>query len=150
MRSPGNRRLLAATIAAAFGAVSTIALPFLVVDSYAGLFIVAAAYVFGLPIAAVHLLILALPAYVLLSDRLPFRWWHALLGGFVVGALPAGVLTGIWAVTRTSARAAYAEGGLAELASELAPMGMLGLAGAVGGLAFWLVLRPWAASDAVE
>jgi hypothetical protein len=78
----------------------------------------------ALPIAAAHALVLGLPLYLALRERWPLRWWNAALGGFAVAVAPAGliVLPG----------------------SDFGPLRSLsglGLFGAAGGVAFWIVLR---------
>ena len=83
------------------------------------------ALLFGSPVALLHLLFLALPAYVVLRKYWPLCWWSAALGGFIVGAIPAGLL--------------------ALGASDISPDAMrfsftAGLLGLSGGLAFWAVL----------
>ncbi len=77
----------------------------------------------GFPIAVAHAILLAMPAYALLSRRWRLRAWNAALGGFVVGAVPIGLLS-------VSADVAAVTGGF----------------GAAGGLAFWLLLRRTVAS----
>jgi hypothetical protein len=79
----------------------------------------------GLPIALLHFLVLALPAYAVLREYWPLSWWAAALSGFIVGAMPAGLL------------------GLATLdpASDAITLSFAaGLLGLSGGVAFWAVL----------
>ena len=44
-------------------------------------------------ISAAHVAVLGIPAYVVLRWRSALRWWIALLSGFVLGAVPVGVLS---------------------------------------------------------
>ncbi|HEX5183776.1 MAG TPA: hypothetical protein VFW19_11575 [Allosphingosinicella sp.] len=78
--------------------------------------------IFGLPIALLHLLVLALPAYAVLRHYWPLSWWAASLGGFVVGAIPIGLMS------------------LASSPLSIDPPMIGGLLGLSGGLAFWAVL----------
>jgi len=80
---------------------------------------------FGLPIALLHLLVLALPAYLVLREYWSLSWWAAALGGFVVGAIPVGLLA-LGTVDPSSDAVTLSFGG-----------GLLGLS---GGVAFWAVL----------
>lgn len=76
-------------------------------------------FLFGVPIALIAILILALPAYLLMRRHWHVQWWHAALAGFIVGMIP-GMLLGAGASFE----------GL-----------QVGLAGLVGGLAFWAIIR---------
>ncbi|WP_166040493.1 hypothetical protein [Sphingosinicella sp. YJ22] len=76
-------------------------------------------FLFGVPIALIAILILALPAYLLMRKHWHVRWWNAALTGLIVGMVP-GILLG----AGTSWEALQ-----------------IGLAGLVGGLAFWAVVR---------
>lgn len=76
-------------------------------------------FLFGVPIALIAILILALPAYLLMRSRWHVQWWNAALTGFIVGMVP-GMLLG----AGTSFEALQ-----------------VGLAGLVGGLAFWAIVR---------
>jgi len=94
--------------------------------------------------AALHLVI-AIPAYVALRRQGAFLWRHALTGGFLIGAIPLGLMTIYPSAQR------YQQGQtLLVVDGEYTPagwlawlesMGWCGLYGAVGGLAFWWVLR---------
>jgi ABC-type tungstate transport system substrate-binding protein len=72
----------------------------------------------GVQIALLHAVLVGLPAYLLLSRRGRVRWWHAGLGGALIGGVPLGLF--------------FISGGVE---SAL----VLGLAGLVGGLVFWAV-----------
>lgn len=76
-------------------------------------------FLFGVPVALIAIVILALPAYLLMRRHWHVRWWNAALTGFIVGMVP-GVLLG----AGTSFEALQ-----------------VGLAGLVGGLAFWAIVR---------
>ena len=76
-------------------------------------------FLFGVPIALIAILLLALPAYLLMRRHWHVRWWNAALTGLIVGMVP-GMLLG----AGTSWEALQ-----------------IGLAGVVGGLAFWAVVR---------
>lgn len=65
---------------------------------------------------------LALPAVFVLGRRWPLTWWRAALGGFVVGASPSALLA---VLTSTAA---------------VIEVGIAGLLGSVGGMAFWAAL----------
>jgi hypothetical protein len=80
----------------------------------------------ALPIAAAHALVLALPLYMALRERWPLRWWNAALGGFAVALVPAGLVV--------------LPSGDIDIGVLRGAVG-LGLFGAAGGVAFWIVLR---------
>ena len=46
-----------------------------------------------LAVTAAHVITLGIPAYFLLRWRGLLRWWSALLTGFVLGAVPAGIFS---------------------------------------------------------
>lgn len=101
-------------------------------------------YGIGLVIALMHLLFLALPAYLILSRRWPLRWHWAALAGFLVAAVPSGLI----ALSATTGD--YSAGGaiLVEDGRQTAAGWLnllitqtgLGILGAAGGIAFWIVL----------
>jgi hypothetical protein len=116
--------ILCAGTAAAFAAVTPVALLLGLATMNPWVFL--SAYMFGVPIALVPSWTLGLPAYFRLRDRWALTWPWAASGGFVVGALPAGLLS------------------LAVSRDPPAALGMLlwvGLLGACGGLAFRAYLR---------
>lgn len=78
------------------------------------------AFLFGIPIALVAILIMALPAYLLMRRHWYVRWWNAGLSGAVIGSVGGSLLGG----------------------SEMSGIVQMALAGLVGGLAFWAVVRP--------
>ena len=82
------------------------------------------AFPIGFVIALAHILLLGLPAYFLLRRCGAFDWGIAVLSGFVIGAVPAGLfsLPSMGFIGGISTRA------------------MAGLCGALGALAFRAVL----------
>lgn len=84
-----------------------------------------------LAVTAAHVLLLGFPAFLLLRWKRLVRWWSLTGSGFVLGALPAVVLTAL----DSDLMAAGAVGGV------------LGALGAVGGLCFWLAWRQGAAAS---
>jgi hypothetical protein len=115
---------LCAGTAAAFAAVTPVALLLGLASMNPGLFLFA--YVLGVPIALVPSWMLGLPAYFVLRERWALTWAWGALGGFVVGGLPAGLLS--LAVTK-------------DPLSALGVLFLVGLLGACGGLAFRAFLR---------
>ena len=85
-------------------------------------------FLFGVPIALIAILVLALPAYLMMRRHWHVRWWNAALAGFIVGMVP-GILLG----AGTSWEALQ-----------------VGLAGLVGGLAFWAIVRGRTAHPKVD
>ena len=121
---PPAGRVLIGFLVAAFAAVTVFMIMVVInsgEESSAGavLGLIIFGLLFGIPIAGMAILILALPAYLLLRTRWHVRWWNAALAGFLVAMAP-GVLLG---------------GG-----TSLEALGV-GLAGLVGGLAFWGIVR---------
>jgi hypothetical protein len=111
--------ILCAGTAAAFAAVTPMAL--LLGLATMNLWVFLSAYMLGVPIALVPSWMLGLPAYFVLRERSALTWAWAASGGFVVGGLPAGLLS------------------LALSRDPLVGLGLLlwvGLLGACGGLAF--------------
>jgi hypothetical protein len=101
---------------------------------------------FGLPISFLHFLLLALPAYAILSRRWPLTWWAGAAGGFVVAAMPMTLLsfaspgfeTYQQGQTMLIVNGHYTAAGYLSLLGEA---GTTGLIGAMGGIAFWAMLR---------
>jgi hypothetical protein len=89
MPSPGT--ILCAGTAAAFAAVTPLAL-FVGLLTTNPLFLLST-YLFGVPLALVPSWTLGLPAYFVLRERWALTWGWAALGGFVVGGLPAALLS---------------------------------------------------------
>lgn len=109
---PSITRLIGAVAAAAAaGASPTILLGIVVLI----------AFPVGFVIALAHALLLGLPAYLLLRRRSTFGWGIAAVVGFVIGAVPTGLLT--------LSAAGFANGGI------WAPA-VAGLCGTLGALAF--------------
>lgn len=109
---PSITRLIGAVAAAAAaGASPTILLGIVVLI----------AFPVGFVIALAHVLLLGLPAYLLLRRRSTFGWGIAAVVGFVIGAVPTGLLT--------LSAAGFANGGI------WAPA-VAGLCGTLGALAF--------------
>jgi hypothetical protein len=114
--------ILCAGTVAAFAAVTPAALMFGLISMNGGLLLFA--YVVGVPIAIVHSWLLGIPAYLFLRERWALSWEAAALGGFVVGLLPATVLSLVLDV-----------GGI-DFSVVIA-----GMLGACGGLGFKAFLR---------
>lgn len=95
-------------------------------------------------VAGLHTLFLAIPAYAVLSTRMPVSPLRASLTGFIIGAAP--ILLLLLLVTPQSASIGNVETArngiptLAGLGWNLASAAGMGMLGAVGGLAFWAVL----------
>lgn len=91
-------------------------------------------------VALAHALILGLPVYLFLRADRSLRWWHAPIGGFLVGCVPIGLLGLVFGADQASTGnvatvingARTAAGWLEYLTLTLC----LGALGAVGGLAF--------------
>ncbi len=121
---PTAGRVILGFLVAAFAAVAaevvllaSIAGTDMTLDSVLGFSIFV--FLFGVPIALIAILVVAVPAYLLMRRHWHVRWWNAALAGFIVGMVP-GVLLG----AGTSLEALQ-----------------VGLAGLVGGLAFWAIVR---------
>jgi hypothetical protein len=120
--SPG--RVLLGFVAAAFASVTAVVLV-LAAISGGGITVGAVfgfgffAFLFGIPIALVAILILALPVYLLMRRHWHVRWWNGALTGFLVGTVAGLLVSGV----------------------DLAGAATFGLAGLVGGLAFWAIVR---------
>lgn len=101
--------------------------------------------ILGFPIALLHVLLLGLPAYAILRERWPLRWWNAAIAGFAIGVLPFGIFTfDPSAEFLQAGQIVFVEGGQYTQAGWLNYLQGLAVAGAfgiAGGLAFWLVLR---------
>jgi hypothetical protein len=83
--------VLCAGTAAAFAAVTPVAL--LMGLTTMNLSVPVAAYLFGVPVALIPSWALGLPAYFMLRERWTLTWAWAAAGGFVVGGLPAAILS---------------------------------------------------------
>lgn len=79
------------------------------------------ALLFGIPIDIVAMTLLGAPLYLLLTRRRGPRPWHAVLAGTAAGCITMLLITGAWH-------------------SMLLPA--MAIAGAAGGMAFWLVAAP--------
>lgn len=98
----------------------------------------------GFVVASFHALVLGVPGYLLLR-KWPLRWWNAALAGFLIGAVPSGL---VWLdpgfETYRQGRAVLIENGAYTAAgwrNYLVWFAIYGAYGVAGGLAFWLVLR---------
>ena len=54
--------------------------------------LIAGTFLFGMPIALLHAYLIGLPFYAVLSEKWMLTWPRALLGGFLVGAVPTGTV----------------------------------------------------------
>ncbi len=127
MRSPypaGSDVFIAACVAPFAASIPVMAVSFLFAlfegsaDSFAA---VAIFGLYSLVIAAVHMLVVGLPVYLLYRRWFTLTWWGAMLAGFLVGSLPGQLLFGEWGSWTMAV--------------------ILGIPGAIGGLAFWYVLH---------
>ena len=121
---PSAGRVLLGFLAAAFASVTAMSVLLGVaagegatVDAVLGFGIFV--FLFGVPIALIATLILALPVYLLMRRHWHVRWWNAALTGFVTGGVAGALLGG----------------------SDTMTMIQIGVAGLVGGLAFWAIVR---------
>jgi hypothetical protein len=89
-------------------------------------FVLAYALPFGFPIAFLLAFAFGLPAYLLLARYHRLRWWSATAAGALIGTLPGMVLL---CFTQGSTAEAV---GIAQFTAGC---------GALGGLAFWAILR---------
>jgi hypothetical protein len=120
---PSLGTVLCAGTAAAFAAVTPMALLGLPGMNFP---ILLGAYLVGVPIALVFSWVLGLPAYFVLRERWALTWGRAALGGFVVGGVPAGLLS-----------LPFADPPQASL-GVFASVGFLGACGGLGFRAFLL------------
>ena len=113
--------MLAAVVAAAVATLVASA-----PDLLAFVFVIGVAFL----VAFLHVLFLGLPIALALKALDCARWWALALVGFIVGAAPLAVVH--WLTDFP-----------AELSFAIEPqwIPLLGLYGALGGLAFWLVIR---------
>ena len=101
-----------------------------------------------LAITAAHVIVLGIPAYLLLRWRRALRWWSAMLSGFILGAVPFGVV--LWPLRYAGpGSSATANGvvtmvdGIPTMAGWLQYLGGVSFFGAHGVLAaaaFWVAL----------
>jgi hypothetical protein len=143
---PPKRQVAKATLVAILAATISYILFNLDVVA-AGPNILAIFLIFGVPLAALHALLLGWPLYLLLRGRWQLRWWHAALAGFLIGAVPLlllNVASGPGVDFYGTSDAVLIEHGqytAVGWASMLMGAAVTGLAGLVGGLAFWAMLR---------
>jgi hypothetical protein len=88
---PQVGQLLGAGFVAAAAAVTPVAV-FMAIADFRQPELVAIAFLFGMPVALLHAYLIGLPFYAVLREKWALTWPRALLGGFVVGAAPAGVV----------------------------------------------------------
>lgn len=77
-------------------------------------------------VGLLHALVIGIPAYLLLREKWPLTWGRSLVGGFAVGGLP-------WGLFALSLGSPWAEVAFT--------VGLVGTAGAIGGLAFAAMLK---------
>ena len=102
-----------------------------------------------LMISAIYVVVLGVPAYALLRWRNAVRWWSTLATGFILGATPVAI---------TSCPVRYVDGKSPSIVDGvqimvdgelpavvwiqyLETVSFLGVLGAIGAFAFWLVAR---------
>jgi hypothetical protein len=96
-----------------------------------------------------HVAVLGIPAFCLLHFLKRIKWWSTVLTGFVLGSVPTGVLSwptpgssaSHWDGTKTVDTVVNGVPTIARWVSWLESVAAMGLFGAAGGLAFWLVWR---------
>lgn len=110
-------RIAAALFAASAAAPFAFGIMLVAQAPQEGIWLMLPSVVFGFPVALLHALLLALPAYLMMRRRWRLAWWSSAAAGFLIGALPALLLTRSVATLMT------------------------GGCGLVGGFVFWLVLR---------
>ena len=122
------RRYILATMVAA--AMATLAAS--VLELLAFVFALGMAFL----VALIHVLFLGLPIALVLQALDSARWWALMLVGFFVGTVPLALLS--WLTNFP-----------AEFEVEMEPqwVPLLGVYGALGGLAFWLVIRKTPKAD---
>jgi len=102
--------------------------------------------IFPLTISFAHLFFLGIPAFIVGWRFRVIHWWSVLVASFFIGAIP----TGIFVLVRDFELPSGFElaTGIDILAVGFVILffviGIMGLFGASGGLAFWLVWRYWA------
>lgn len=99
----------------------------------------------ALMITSILTMMFGLPAYLSLRSRLPQTWWSAVLVGYAIGVVPIGLLS-ILALPdfASSGGVVTVENGVRTAAGWVQVVVfslVVGLPGAVGGLAFWGVLK---------
>ena len=100
-----------------------------------------------LAISAGHVIVLGIPAYLVLRWRGALRWWSALLSGFVLGAIPVGVLS--WPLRYPDLKSSATVNGVQTMIDGIPTMAgwlqylgglsFFGACGAFAAAAFWLV-----------
>jgi hypothetical protein len=144
---PTGRETARAAIVAALAAVAAAALPGLQLPLETAAGWVLLGVLFGTPIALLHAFAVGLPLYLTFRRRWRLRWWSAAVGGFLTGAVPIlllKVFTGpgfdfyMAGTTVLVEQGRYTSAGWWGL---LASSVWTGLAGLLGGISFWLILR---------
>jgi hypothetical protein len=100
-----------------------------------------------LAISAAHVVVLGIPAYLVLRWRGALRWWSTLLSGFVLGAVPAGVLS--WPLRYSDLKSSATVNGVQTMVDGIPTMAgwlqyvggvsFFGAFGALAAAAFWVV-----------
>jgi hypothetical protein len=100
-----------------------------------------------------HVLVLGIPAFLALKHLKLIRWWSSIVVGFLLGSVPAGIFTWPLRSSNSNASASYWHGGkMVQTMVNGVPttagwihyaesVAYLGMYGAIGGIAFWLVWR---------
>lgn len=101
-----------------------------------------------LAISAAHVIVLGIPAYLVLRWRGSLRWWTALLSGFVLGAIPVGVVS--WPLCYSDLKSSATSNGVQIMVDGIPTMagwfqylGGISLFGAFGifsAAVFWVIL----------
>ena len=108
-------------------------------------------------VAAGHALLLGLPAALLLASLNKIRWWSAIVGGFLCGAIPTAVWT--WPLRFSELKSSGSQWDGEQIRDTMIEgvptaygwfvysqgFSFMGAFGVLGGLAFWVV---WARANA--
>lgn len=145
---PTGRETARAAIVAALAAVAAAALPGLLqlpLETAARWVLLGV--LFGMPIALLHAFAVGLPLYLTVRRRWRLRWWSAAVGGFLTGAVPLLLLRSFagpgfdFYMAGTTVLVEQGRYTWAGWWGLLAGSVWTGLAGLLGGISFWLMLR---------
>jgi hypothetical protein len=109
--------------------------------------------ILALLVSGGHVLVLGLPAFLSLKHLKMIRWWSSIVAGVLLGGGPAEIFTWPMRSSKSDASAGYWHAGkmvqtmvsgvptAAGWIQYAESVGYLGMYGAIGGIAFWLVWR---------
>jgi hypothetical protein len=105
-----------------------------------------------------YVIVLGVPAFLILRWRNAIRWWSATGVGFVLGCLP--VAYSLWPYDTDSTSSHWTTGMVATVIDGVPTLagwiryakmvGLFGMFGAVGGIAFWLVWHSMRSNNALQ